>query len=185
MKKIIESLAKEFNERNLTWAIGGSFLLKRYGINDGFDQLDIMVSEDSIDEIKGVMNDIAEKLGVVNNESFQTDHFSSYKIQNQTINIICNIKCNFKESFTYSFDKEDISTQYISNNVKIYFSDLLDWYVIYQEIDSARTTKLIERYYESGSFLNNTRFNNKFGMDDIPHVKDRYSNLKKRIYQAG
>lgn len=185
MKKIIESLAKVFNERNLTWAIGGSFLLKRYGINDGFDQLDIMVSEDSIKEMNIVMNDIAEKLDFVNNESYQTDHFSSYQIQNQTINIICNLKCNFKESFAYNFDKEDISTHYISNNVKIYFSDLLDWYVIYQEIDNTSTIKLIERYYESGSFLNNTRFNNKFGMEDIPRVKDRYSNLKKRIYQAG
>lgn len=185
MKKIIESLAKEFNKRNLTWAIGGSFLLKRYGINDGFDQLDIMVSEDSVKKMNSVMNDMAEKLEVVNNESYQTDHFSSYQIQNQTINIICNLKCNFKDSFAYNFDKEDISTQYISNNEKIYFSDLLDWYIIYQEIDSTSTTELIERYYESGSFLNNSRFNSKFGMEDIPQVKDRYSNLKKRIYQTG
>lgn len=185
MKKIIESLAKEFNKRNLTWAIGGSYLLKKYGINDGFDQLDIMVSEDSVKEMKIVMNEVAQKLDVVNNESFQTDHYSSYQMQNHTINIICNLKCNFKESFAYKFEKEDISTQYISNDVKIYFSDLLDWYVIYQEIDSTNTTKLIERYYESGSFLNNERFTNKFGMEDIPHVKDRYSNLTKRIYQTG
>ena len=185
MKKIIELLAKEFNKRNLTWAIGGSFLLKRYGINIDFDELDIMVSEDSVEEINKVMNEIALKLEVVNNENYQTDYYSCYQMENHTINIICNLKCDFEESFTYSFDKEDINSIEISNNEKIYFSHLLDWYVIYQEINSKETMNLIERYYENGSFLNNRRFSEKFGMTNIPHVKDKYSSLKKRIYQVG
>ena len=184
MKKIIELLAKEFNIRNLTWAIGGSFLLKRYGINIDFDELDIMVSEDSVEEMNKVMNDIALKLEVVNNENYQTDNYSCYQMENHTINIICNLKCDFEDSFTYSFDKEDINSIEISNNEKIYFSHLLDWYVIYQEINNKETMNLIEGYYENGSFLNNRRFSEKFGIKVMPHVKDRYLSLKKRIYQV-
>ena len=184
MKKIIELLAKEFNKRDLTWAIGGSFLLKRYGIDDGFNELDIMVSIDSVEEVNKVMNEIALKLEVVNSENYQTDYYSCYQMENHTINIICNLKCDFEESFTYSFDKEDINSIEISNDEKIYFSHLLDWYVIYQEINSTETMNLIERYYEDGSFLNNGRFSDKFGMADIPHVKERYLSLKKRIYQV-
>ncbi len=185
MKKVIELIAKEFNKRELTWAIGGSYLLKRYGIEIGFDQLDIMVSEDSIEEVNKIMSELAEKLEVENNDNYQTDYYSSYQMVDQTINIICNLKCDFEESFIYSFDKEDINSNVKSNNEKIYFSHLLDWYVIYQETQSEEVLNLIETHYENGTFLNNERFTSKFGMSDIPFVKERYSNLKKRIYQVG
>lgn len=185
MKETIELLAKRFNELNLTWAIGGSYLLKRYGINDGLNDLDIMVSEESVKRMNEVMSEHAVKLDVVNNENYQTDHYSSYIMDNKIINVICNLKCDFNESFTYTFGKEDINSHESSNNEKIYFGDLLDWYVIYQEIDKKETYKLIERYYESGSFLNNSRFNNKFGTTNIPQVKNRYSRLRKRIYHIG
>jgi len=185
MKKTIELLARRFNELDLVWAIGGSYLLKRYGINDGLNDLDIMVSKESANTMNEVMSEVGIKLEVVNNENYQTDSYSSYMMDNKIVNIICNLKCNFKESFTYTFDKEDINSHESSNNEKIYFGDLLDWYVIYQEINEKKTYKLIERYYENGSFLNNYRFNSKFGMTNIPHVKNRYSRLRKRIYRTG
>lgn len=185
MRNTIKILAKEFNKRNLTWAIGGSYLLKRYGIDGSFNELDIMVAEDSNEEMNNVMSELAVKLEVVSNENYQTDSFETYQIKDLTVNIICNLKCDFKEPFTYSFGKDDINTSEVHNNEKIYFSHLLDWYVIYQETNNKETSKLIERYYEDGSFLNNSRFNSKFGMTNIPHVRDNVLSLKKRIYHLG
>lgn len=185
MKKIVELLAKEFNSRNVTWAIGGSFLLKRYGIDNGLGDLDIMVSMDSIEEASEIMNNIAENLEVINNDHYQTERFESYQLENHIINIIGNLKCNFNESFTYIFDKTDINSIDISSNEKIYFSHLLDWYVIYQEINNKETSSLIEQYYGSGAFLDNKRFESKFGMINIPNVKDSLSSFKKRIYHLG
>jgi hypothetical protein len=185
MKRIMELVAKEFNKQNITWAIGGSYLLKRYGINDGFNELDIMVSTDSSIVANEIMNTIAEKLEVVNNENYQTDSYECYQIDDLTVHIISNLKCNFNESFSYKFDKEDINSIDISNNEKIYFSHLLDWYVIYQEINNEETSNLIEKHYNNGAFLDNKRFENKFGMIDIPNVKDSITNFKKRIYHMG
>lgn len=185
MKRIIEKLAKEFNMQNLTWAIGGSFLLKRYGIENGLKELDIMVSEDSVVEINNIMSNITKRLNVVNNENYQTEYYESYKHDDLIINVICNLKCNFNESFEYSFDKEDISTLEMYNNEEIYFCHLLDWYVIYQEINLVKTSNLIAKYYENGTFLNNERFEEKFAIANLSQIKDNYIGLKNRIYHIG
>lgn len=185
MRKTIEQIAKIFNQRELTWAIGGSYLLKKYGIENKLNHIDVMVSADSVKEMNEVMDVIANKLEVTNNDGFQTEHFTSYELNGEIINVIYNLKCDFNEPFTYSFNKNDIDTLEISNNEKIYFSHLLDWYVIYQEIDFKETTDLIENSFESGLFLDNPRFNEKFGLSMIPNTKSKYEYLKKRIYHNG
>ena len=162
MKNSIITVARELNQRNIVWAIGGSELLKRYGITSTTNVLDIMVSRESIKDVLSIMDSIGTKQESINEPNYQTDHFEVYMINNQQVNIICNLKSNFVETFAYDFSVNDINVSEYLEEEKIYYSYLIDWYLIYSEVTLTNEVKAIEEYYMNGGFFNNNRFIEKF-----------------------
>ena len=96
MKNIIKRLAKEFNKKEVVWAIGGSYLLKRYGIDSKSDVLDIVISEDSIVSVSEIMNTIAVKQEGIESKNYQSDYYEVYLFDGQLVNIVSNLKSNFE-----------------------------------------------------------------------------------------
>ena len=182
MKNIIKRIAKEFNQKGIVWAIGGSYLLKRYGINTKIETLDIMVSEHSIIKVLGIMDRIATIQEVKNDYHFQTDHYKVYIIEGLIINIICNFKSNFVEKFEYNFNESDINIHESISQEKIYYGFLIDWYLIYSEINMKDEVNSIEEYYINGGFFNNNRFEEKFMKSNYQIVEKQYCQMKNEIY---
>jgi len=182
MKNIIKRLAKEFNKKEVVWAIGGSYLLKRYGIDSKSDVLDIVVSEDSIINVSKIMNTIAVKQNEVDSKNYQSDYFEVYLFEGQIVNIVSNFKSNFKEKFTYEFSKNDINVHEKYDGESVYYCYLMDWYLIYSEIDLREELSLIEDYYLNGGFFNNNRFEEKFRPTNYAVIGMNYTNLRNKIY---
>lgn len=182
MKNIIKRIAKEFNKKEVVWAIGGSYLLKRYGIKSISSELDIMVSEESITNVLEIMEILAVKQKSVNSENFQTDFFEVYLVGGKTVNIISNLKSDFQEKFTYDFSKKDINIHELYDGESIYYGYLMDWYLIYCEIDLRDELSSVEEYYLNGGFFNNNRFVEKFRESNHALIDFNYSNLKSKIY---
>lgn len=182
MLKIIKELAKELNNKNVTWAIGGSHMLHRYGIVDNSNIIDIMVTKESIITAIEVMNGISEKLDLPNQDHFQTEYFSAYNMNGIQVNLISNFKCDFTEEFIYDFDQVDIQVSKDVSNESIYYCYLMDWYIIYNAVNRKDMIALIEEHYENGGFLDNARFKHKFNKLNHSSIINKYSELKHRIY---
>lgn len=182
MKNIIKKIAKEFNKREVVWAIGGSYLLKRYGIDSKSNALDIMVSEDTIVKALKIMDEFAVKQIVTDSEHFHSDFYEEYIFEGQAVNIVSNFKSNFKEKFTYDFTSKDISVSVVYKGETINYCYLMDWYLIYSEIDLRDELSLVEEYYLNGGFFNNNRFEEKFSPTNYAIVDLNYTNLRNRIY---
>ena len=182
MNYTVKSIAQEFNTHNITWAVGGDYMLKRYDIVNNSNIIDIMVSEDSIIEALNIMNTIATKTKEENNEHFQTEVYASYKMGDTKVNIICNLKCDFTKPFEYDFDQEDINVSVDNNISQINYSYLLDWYIIYAAIDRTDIVEKIENYYQQGGFLDNARCKAKFDNIDYKNHTNHYNKLVQKLY---
>jgi hypothetical protein len=71
-------IAKLINQKNITWAIGGSVLLYLKGFVDDFNDIDIMVLEDDVDKLQEILVSHGELIDHTSNPNYQTRHF--YKI---------------------------------------------------------------------------------------------------------
>ncbi len=182
MKNIIKRLAKEFNKKEVVWAIGGSYLLKRYGIDSKSDVLDIVISEDSIVSVSEIMNTIAVKQEGIESKNYQSDYYEVYLFDGQLVNIVSNLKSNFEELFAYEFSKKDINVSEVYEGESIFYCYLMDWYLIYSEIDLRDELSLVEEYYLNGGFFNNNRFEKKFRPTNYAVIDLSYTNLMNKIY---
>lgn len=182
MKNIVNKIAKELNSKDVVWGIGGSYLLKRYGINTKLNEIDIVISEDSINEVTEIMNRISVKQNHPNDDKFNTKFYAVYLIEDTKINIISTLSYTSKDEFTYHFDEEDISVHETNDKVRINYCHLMDWYIIYKEINRKSISRLIEKYYIKGGFIDHTRFHKKFDFNQMNFVHRNYHNLKAMIY---
>ena len=182
MENLIRKIAKEFNKSNITWGIGGAYLLKRYGINTELNDIDILISEDSIEKVEEVMNRISVKQEIINDEHFHSAFYTVYEMDGVNVNIVSNLSSDFDEEFNYVFDQEDISVYEVQDNNRINYCHLMDWYIIYKEINRPSMSSSIETYYKDGGFIDNSRFNNKFGRINLDLLHKNFNKLKTLIY---
>jgi|LGVE01.1.fsa_nt_gb hypothetical protein len=182
MKNIIKKLAKEFNKSNIVWGIGGSYLLKRYGINIDSNEIDILISEDSIDDVVEIMNSISAKQEFEDDEHFHSTFYAVYQINGININVISNLSYEYEEDFSYVFNQEDINVHEVEDNERINYCHLMDWYIIYKEIKMKTISSLIETYYKNGGFIDNSRFHKKFDLVNLSVLHKNYNKLRTMIY---
>lgn len=65
MEKILIELAKRFNKAVIQWGIGGSLSLKHYNLMDSGNDIDIIVSESSLNNARQVLEGFAfEKISI-------------------------------------------------------------------------------------------------------------------------
>ena len=182
MENLIKKLAAEFNKSNIVWGIGGSYLLKRYGINSDLNDIDILISEESIDKVVDIMNRISVKQEIIDDEHFHSTFYSVYQINGINVNVISNLSYNFDEDFSYVFNQEDINVHENNGNDRINYCHLMDWYIIYKEINMKAISSSIETYYKNGGFIDNSRFHKKFDLINLNLLHKNYNKLKTMIY---
>lgn len=57
---VLKRIAIELNKKNITWALGASMLLYFKGIISEFKDIDIMVIDDDIDQVKKILLELGE-----------------------------------------------------------------------------------------------------------------------------
>lgn len=145
---IIKELAKIFNENNILWAIGSSFLMYIKGITKDFNDIDILVEEKDIKLIRNILNDKYNQLPPYNIPKYETPYFMEYNIKGLDIDIISNLTITFDNTTNrYPLNKKDIE-DYILDDTKIYLHSLKKWQKYYKETNRIEKSKLIEEYYK-------------------------------------
>lgn len=89
--KILSLIAKELNDAEITWALGGSILLYLNGYTTKFDDIDTEIKEEDVFTAKEILLkhgylEINEK-----NFDFNTKYFFEFKIHNVDIDIMAGL----------------------------------------------------------------------------------------------
>ena len=149
MKKLelLQKIANDFNNENITWNLGASCMLYLRGIVTEFDDIDIMVSVDDIDKVKRIMSKYGTYQAHLPNEKYKTEHFLEYNISGIDVDIMAgfNIVRNHQEHYfpllkTQEYDIYDL------NGVAIKLASVEEWYKYYQLMNRTDKVKLLENY---------------------------------------
>jgi len=144
---LLSKIAKELNHINVTWAIGASMMLYFKGIISDFYDIDIMVTEEEIDEVKEVLL----SLGIIQAPNptltYKTKHFMEFIIESVEIDVIAGfVIVNKDEKYHFPLKKEHIKEFTVINGVRIPLHALEGWRTYYQLMGRVEKVKLIDAW---------------------------------------
>lgn len=148
MFNTLSYIGKKLNDENITWGVGASILLNKFGFIDKPNDIDIFISMDDIEKADEVLKSIGDKKKWEKTSMYSTKYFYEYVINGIDVDVMSGFAVNHNDGiFRYIFDENSISEFELINGVKIPFTSLEDWYVIYQLIPN-RDVKvdMIENY---------------------------------------
>lgn len=156
MYKTLSYIGKKFNKEDILWAVGGSIMLNQFGLIDNPNDIDIFVDIKDISSVNKILKNSGEKKEYQNTSVFATKYFYKYLVDGIDIDIMSGLAINHSNGvYEYVFDTNSISKMKIINEVKIPFTSLEDWYVIYQLIPNRESkVDLIERHFKLNGIKN-------------------------------
>lgn len=148
MFNVLGYIGEKFNNSNIKWAVGASMLLNQFDLIEKPNDIDIFIDINDIEKADKILEDIGEKKVWEKTSTYSTKYFYEYVVNEIDIDVMAGFAVNHNDGvFEYTFDSNSISEFKIINGVKIPFTSLEDWYVIYQLIPNRQVkVKIIENY---------------------------------------
>lgn len=148
MFNTLSYIGEKLNCSNIAWGVGASMLLNQFGFIDKPNDIDIFVDIKDIERADLILKSIGEKKEKEMTATYSTKYFYEYIIDGIDIDVMAGFAINHNSGvFKYTFDHDSISEYKIINDIKIPFTSLEDWYVIYQLIPKRESkVEMIEKY---------------------------------------
>lgn len=148
MFNTLSYMGEKLNESNIVWGVGASILLNQFGLIDKPNDIDIFVDIKDIKRADEILKSIGEKKQWEKTVTYSTKYFYEYIIDGIDVDVMSGFAVNHISGvFEYAFDYNSIFEFKVINGVKIPFTYLEDWYVIYQLIPNREPkVKMIEKY---------------------------------------
>ncbi|PAV30527.1 hypothetical protein CIL05_05345 [Virgibacillus profundi] len=153
MKSTLQKLASELNNHNILWGLGGSAMLYHYQITDVVNDIDILIDEQHAEEVESIISAISKKEEAIRKEPFATKHFQKYNYEDTSIDIMGGFQIYHEQGlYTLGFDQASITAIIVIDNIRVPFSSLEDWYILYSLIPGKQyKADLIEDYWKANS----------------------------------
>ncbi len=149
MKKVLIKLAKKLNEANITWALGGSLILKHHNIVEKVNDIDIIIARVDITKAKAVLDSLGSIQEITPKGIYKTSYFYEYVIDLIEVDVMCEFMIDNQGIYNYNFDDSKIIDSEIIDNTEIYYTSLEDWLVLYMLTGRTSKVELIKKYFET------------------------------------
>lgn len=151
MLHTLSSIGDRLKNKNITWGVGGSLLLSFYNIIDKPNDIDILVDETNVMELKEIMASIGKPKETISLSPFMTIDFSKYKIDGIDVDVMGGFAIQHEEGiYKLSLHQEYIVNHKNINGVDIPLCSLEDWYILYLLIPNKKEKALlIESYFKN------------------------------------
>lgn len=147
--ELVMQIGRLLNENNILWGIGGSYLLKSYGIVTEVHDLDILVAEKDIHKAILVLDTVAERKIIPIKEEYKTGYFYVYSYKGLSIDVMSTFRIEHSEGvYEFVLDALSIVQQKNKDGTLLPFTSLEDWIIAYK-LMKGRVAKvaLIENYF--------------------------------------
>jgi hypothetical protein len=143
---VLSEIAREFNLKQISWAVGASLLLYIKGIADNFNDIDIMVSEDDADKVKLILEAMGQLLPQKENAQFKTKVYLKYLVDGVEVDIFADftIVSEGKE-YRFPLKKGEISELVTINNELVALHSVQVWKHYYELMGRSDKVALIEK----------------------------------------
>lgn len=141
---VLQYIGDLFNNHNIRWVLGASCMLYLRGITNHFDDIDIIISNDDVDEVKRLLS-IHDLNEISPNEMYQTRTFLEYKINKVDLDIMAGftIVAN-KKTHYFPLEEDNKRDQYFLNGTIIFLDSIEAWlkyYTLMNRLDKVQMIK--------------------------------------------
>jgi len=157
LKEVLVKIAKKLNKTDITWALGGSVMLKLRGLPVHPNDIDLLVSLEDIekaDQLIKALSQSRKNKSHKTDENYATKFFCQYKLDGIDIDLMAGFTLKFKEEnevkiFKYKFNTRTIVNNIEIKDVEIPLTSLEDWYVLYNLMPGKQNkVQLIEKHFK-------------------------------------
>ncbi len=149
MKESIKLISEQFNAQNILWGIGGSLMLKEYGIVDKANDIDILICPRDVKVDLDIMNKIGTMKTPPYKSEYNTKGFYNFEVLGVDVDIMVRLMIKHSDGiYEFKFDENSITKRVDFEGVSIPYSSLEEWYVAYNlMIGRENKVELIEHYF--------------------------------------
>jgi hypothetical protein len=157
LKEVLVKIAKKLNKADITWALGGSVMLKLRGLPVKPNDIDLLVSLEDVEKADRVIQNLCQSRqnnSHKKDENYATQFFCQYKVDGIDLDLMAGFTLKLKEKgekkiFKYRFNETSIVKNIKHNDAKIPLSSIEDWYVLYNLMPGKQNkVQLIEKYFK-------------------------------------
>jgi hypothetical protein len=141
-------IGEKLNSAALVWGVGASVILNQFGLIEKPNDIDLMVTLEDMHQADLLLTSMGEKKENEKKHCYSTKVFNEYVVNGMDIDVMAGFgvfhDCG---NYEYPFDQQSIVEHKLINGVRIPFTSLEDWYVLYQLMPNREPkVKLIENY---------------------------------------
>jgi hypothetical protein len=142
---VLSQIAKELNQKNVTWAVGASLLLYFKKIAPDFHDIDIMVGEGDVNEAKAVLLSFGIMQPPNPDIAYKTKHFMEFIVEGVEIDVMAGfVIVKHNKEFQISFGKEDIKEYIKIKEISIPLQSVEAWRTYYQLMGRGEKVEMID-----------------------------------------
>ena len=150
MNKKILSILNQLNEAKLLYGLGGSMMLKLRSFDIEPNDIDLFVSVDDYSKVIDIFNVYATQVVTPSKYPFKTKHFTSYKCEDITIDIMAGFAYEHLEgTYIALFDHLSIPNTSQINNTNIPLMSLEEWFILYSIMNRSDKVEMIEKFWKT------------------------------------
>ncbi len=146
---VLSRVAQGLNQKNVSWAVGASLLLYFKGIVSDFHDIDIMVTEDEIDEVKEVLLSFGTMQPPNPNVTYKTRHFMEFIVEGVEIDVMAGFVIVSNDiEHNFPLKAENIKEFIQVKGIEIPLQSLEEWRLYYQLMGRTEKVELIDAWHQ-------------------------------------
>lgn len=183
MDDLVRNLAKVLNSHGTFWGIGGSYLLKAYGIVEEVQDLDIIVAEEDLIKALASLDSIAKRQFIPMKKEYKTRHFFVYSYKGLSIDVMSGFRIEHSQGvYEFMFDETSIVKKKDKDGVILPFTSLEDWLIAYKLMRGRQAkVEMIEKYLKSEGISHKNLLERDLKQELPQEIKDYIKSILKNI----
>lgn len=173
--QVLSELTSLFNEHDILYGVGGSFMIDKLHFDLMVNDLDIFVSLNNVDKIEKIMAKY-QKLETKINPTIRSGYFATYMIKGVSVDIIADMHVNYKDIW-YNYDLTCTDQVHDHNGINYMF--LQDWFYLYWIMRRHEKVKMISDYWQNTNYPDNARWHYLLNLSLPSDLKIMINNLIK------
>ena len=135
MDRTLCRVAGALNGSGVLWGVGGSRLLREYGLIELPNDIDILVNLANAEAAAAVLGAMGEALPCGQNPTYATRFFRRYIVDGIGVDLMAGFAIRHADGqYDYVFDGASVPVRREVEGIQVPFAALEDWFVAYQLI---------------------------------------------------
>lgn len=144
--KVLKEIAHRFNEAHVMWSLGASMLLYFKGITTEFHDIDLMIANEDVECVYGILSEMGKIQPPNPNPKYQTKTFMEFIINSIDVDVMAGFSIiSDGKLFDCSLQEEQIVEMMPLGTEIIPLQSPLLWRKYYQLMGRNEKVKMIER----------------------------------------